>query len=282
MKSDADEALLDLAFQGAMALGAPFVDRLGEHDPELNQTDLDGWKQPMALRFELQVRDLALPCVDALEVGGLVLQRRYSGMGIACTRFLQESLAVLRWLTRPTDPTARQARAFGLMQRDLPRLKRMTERLAANERDPEVRDGFIERGRQLKAAITGLPDLARAHGVTSIPDAPDRRAMLDDMLGKNAGHVFFSATSELASHPSLMQFVAFADRETGAIDVNLTRLPVQRAWWITAQASFFSDIALATANGLGWGSWADDVFLPIARRLDPVRVEVSRRVTDLP
>lgn len=276
-----DEDLLQRAFDGAMALGAPFVERLGAPDPGLNQTDLDGWMQPMPLRFELQVRDLALPCLDALEVGAMVLRRRYSGMGIVCTRFTHETLALLRWLKRPGDATARQARAFGLMQRDLPR-KLMTERLAASERDAEVRAGFVKRGRQLKTAIRDLPDLARSHGVFQIVQAPRRGTMLDTMLGKSAGHVFFSATSELSAHPGFLQFAAFADRDAGIVDVNLTSLQAQRAWWITALGTAFSDVARATADGLRWQGWVDEVLAPISDQLDPVRKQVSRRIAEMP
>jgi hypothetical protein len=279
--SNDDQALLERAYAGSMSLGPPFINRLEQTDPGWSGADLVGWELPMPLRFELQVRELALPCADALEVGGLVLQRRYSAMGIHCTRFLQESLAVLQWLTQPTDPTARQGRSFGLMQRDLPRLKRLTERLAMNETNPKARDGFIKRGGQVKAAIKTLPDLARVHGVTTIRKAPGRQEMLDEMLGKHAGHAFFSATSELVSHPGLMHFVGFADPDTGDINVNLTGLVAQRAFWITAQATLFSDIAIATANGLGWAGWVDEVFQPVARQLDPVREEVSRRIDEL-
>jgi hypothetical protein len=277
-----DEDLLQRAFDRVIAFGAPLVERLGAFDPGLNQTDLEGWVQPMPLRFELQVRDLALPCLDALEVGAMVLRRRYSGIGIVCTRFTQETLALLRWLTRPGDAIARQARAFGLMQRDLPRLKSMTERLAACERDAQVRAGFVERGRQLKAAIRDLPELARSHGVSQIVQAPRRGAMLDDMLGRSAGHVFFRATSEVAAHPGFMQFAAFADRDAGIVDVNLTGLQAQRAWWTTALGTAFADVARATADGLRWEGWVDETLAPISAQLDPVRKEVSRRIAEMP
>jgi hypothetical protein len=253
-KDAADLRLMnDLAGQGQGLIG-PYVEQLIAMG---SLQDLDDWFWPYPARYEIQVRQLAIPCGDVLQWGLRALQIRYSGIGAVSARFLAETLALVRWLSIPTSPDARQERSFMVLKRELSRARGLFDK-ATRKATPGFKEALTDRTRDMEEALRALDALVARLGVRDLKLPPDRPRMLDDVLEREGGYGFFAVASEFAGHPGFMHLNPFAVADTGRMDVNLGEMAPYRLFWAVTQVELFARLVKATGDALSWDGWFED------------------------
>lgn len=265
------KVLNDLVVGGQDLIG-PFVGRLSAMGAI---QDLDDWSWPFPARFDIQIRQLAIPCGDTIQWGLRALQVRYSGVGAVSARFLAETLALMRWVATPASDEGRQERSLQILKRELERTEKLYVR-ATNKATGQIRDRLREKTKDISAAIEALSEIAKARGVKTLQDPPDRPRMLDEFLDREGGYGLFALTSEVAGHPGFMHLAPFASGEAGRFDVDLGGMIPHRLYWAVIQVELFARLVKTTADCLRWDDWFENSFLSVLDPLEDLRSEAWR------
>lgn len=275
MSAEADDRrILNELVLGGQGLIGPFVQRLIDTG---DLRDLDGWIQPFPARFEIQVRQLAIPCGDSLQWGLRSLQVRYSGIGAVSARFMGETLALLRWLSDPPSDADRQRRSLQLLKRELGRNLKLFDGAAKTAATETLRTGLHARSRSIAEAIGALSDLATTHGIKTLHLPPDRRRMLDRSIQREGGYGLFAVASESAGHPGFLHLAPFGVSDPARVDVDLGKMVPLRLFWAVTQVELFARVVEVTADCMDWGDWFEGTFGAILDPLEPVRAEARSR-----
>jgi hypothetical protein len=268
--SDDYETLRSLVVAG-MGLIEAFDERLIATRP----SDLDDWSVNFPASFEVQVFQLAIPCCDFMQWGLQASLVRYSGVAGVSTRFLAETLALIRWLSEPGDARSRQERSFRYLKQELNRTKsKLYERQLGRESSPGVRNQLSKILADMEATIDSLWETAEGLGFSELTQPPKRDEMLDDVLKLEGGYSLFAITSEFSGHPGFLMLAPFRG------NIDLSGQVLQRLFWVTTQIELLARLVQATGEALHWGSWFDESFLPLLNQVEPFRARARRRFNE--
>jgi hypothetical protein len=98
-------------------------------------TDDPRWKAPPALRFEIQLANLFIGAIDAFDVMTAILRRRPFQQAFNGMRFQMETVALIRWMTEPTEPQVPQERAYRVLCGQITRYARLLIQDAGRDRE---------------------------------------------------------------------------------------------------------------------------------------------------
>jgi hypothetical protein len=225
------------------------------------------WPYPFPLRSDLQVKHLFVQMEDAFAVAWTNLAVRTSPTAIGAIRFLAEGYVLIRWLTEPTDEMERRKRAYRFVLREIGETLRVLKH--ADDAEPATI-------RSLKESTGLLRDIAKQDGILHIGESPRTAHLFDTYL--EPGYVIFSTTSEIGSHPGLLQMMLFhQDRGSKQINVDLTGAVGERAAWVSIAFDIFGRTCDEMGKALEWNDWLAETVLPIVQDAVPLLREAKSR-----
>jgi hypothetical protein len=232
-------------------------------------TDDPRWEAPPPLRFEIQLASLFFGALDAFDVTTGILRRRASQQAFNGLRFQMETVALIGWMTEPTDPYRRQERAYRVLCGQITRYARFLIRDAG--RDREALQGV----HKLRRWGERLREIAKQDGIEDLKQELGRPELLK-RYGPKSGHPMFSMFSELGAHPSALGNLLFS-LEAGSREITYVgQAVVARASWCSAAVVFLWQTCEAMAKTLGWDDWLKEV-VPIYNEAGPLMSEAVRR-----
>jgi hypothetical protein len=261
-----DEELLE----AILTSGAQLFHRARLRNEEMGSlTDDPRWEAPPPLRFEIQLASLFFGALDAFDVTTGILRRRASQQAFNGLRFQMETVALIRWMTEPTEPDQRQERAYRVLCGQITRYARFLIRDAG--RDREALQGV----RVLKRWGERLREIAKQDGIEHLKQELGRPELLN-RYAPRIGHPTFSMFSELGAHPSALGNLLFS-LQAGSSEINCGgQAVVARAFWCSAAVVFLWQTCAAIGEALGWDDWLTEV-VPIFNGADPLISEAARR-----
>ena len=216
---------------------------------------------------------LVLGSLDACDATIGLLRARASPQAFHTLRFLVESIALIRWVAKPTDVAGRQHRAYRVACGQVSRFGRFMMRDARQDRNREALDGV----RAVRDWGTHLRDIAREDGIPHLkrePDAPELFKSLDDV----AGYASFSMHSEFGSHPGTAGHTFFAlashDRK---ISYDLRGALVERGFLSGTSVFYLWKTCEAVSTAMGWDEWLRSARTVYQRSLPLLEESVRRR-----
>jgi hypothetical protein len=132
------------------------------------------WNAPIPLRFEAQLAVLFMGAIDAYDITTGILRHRASQQTFRGLRFRLESLALIRWLTEPTDHAARQHRAYKVVCGVITRWGKFLLPDAGKDRDA------LQGVRRVRMWREYLREIAAKDGIEHLKEPPDRPALLSN------------------------------------------------------------------------------------------------------
>jgi hypothetical protein len=262
-----DEELLE----AILTSGAQLFRRARQRIAEIGSlTDDPRWEAPAPLRFEIQLASLFLGALDAFDVTTGILRRRASQQAFNGLRFQMETVALVRWMTEPTEPQDRQERAYRVLCGQITRYARFLMQDAGRDRDALQGVHVVRRWGER------LQEIAKEDGIEHLKREPKRRELLDRYL-QGSGHPTFSMFSELGAHPGALGNLLFS-LQPGSREINydVGQAAVGRAFWCSAAVVFLWQTCEAMAQALGWHDWLKEV-IPVYNRAGPLMLEAARR-----
>jgi hypothetical protein len=266
-----DEELLDAILKSA----AQLFHRARLRNAEIGSlTDDPRWEAPVPLRYEIQLASLFFVAIDAFDVTTEILRRRSSQQAFNGLRFQMETVALIRWMTEPTEPQDRQERAYRMLCGQITRYARFLMRDAGRDRDALQGIHVVRRwGERLR-------EIAMEDGIEHLQREPQRREMLDRYV-QRSGHPTFSMFSELGAHPGALGNLLFS-LQPGSKEINyeVGQAILLRAFWCSAALEFLWETCEAMGKALGWDDWLKEV-VPIFNGAGPLMLEAARRRNSL-
>ena len=233
-------------------------------------TDDPRWASPLPLRFEVQLATLFLGALDAHEVTSNVLRNRASQQAFNGLRFQLETLALVRWLVKPTNATERQSRSYRIVYGQITRWRKLlTEDVARGADETDVVD-------RVNAWRERLRELAAEDNIT-LNVAPDRKYLFNNYVPES-GYPTFSMYSELGAHPGAIGNTLFSmDLDSRNIAYTLGEAYVDRAFWLSASVVHLWNTCEIVAPILAWEDWLRDAATPLYVAAAPVMKEILDR-----
>lgn len=262
-----DEELLE----AILTSGTQLFHRARLRNAEMGSlTDDPRWEAPAPLRFEIQLASLFLGALDAFDVTTAILQRRASQQAFNGLRFQMETVALIRWMTEPTEPFQRQERAYRVLCGQITRYARFLMRDARRDREALQGVHAVRRwGERLR-------EIAMEDGIDHLQQELGRPELLKKYAPRS-GHPTFSMFSELGAHPGALGNLLFSlwpgSRE---INYDVGQAVVARAFWCSAAVVFLWQTCEAIAKAFGWDEWLQEV-VPIFNGAGPLMLEAARR-----
>jgi len=167
-------------------------------------TDDPRWEAPPPLRFEIQLASLFFGALDAFDVTTGILRRRASQQAFNGLRFQMETVALIRWMTEPTDPYQRQERAYRVLCGQITRYARFLIRDAG--RDREALQGVHE----LRRWGERLREIAKQDGIEDLKQELGRPELL-----KRYGPKRCSACSRNSGRIRALSGISFSHSRLG-------------------------------------------------------------------
>jgi hypothetical protein len=181
-----------------------------------------------------------------------------------------ETVALIRWMTEPTEPHQRQERAYRVLCGQITRYARFLMQDAGRDREALQGVHAVRRwGERLR-------EIAKEDGIEHLQRELKRRELLERYV-QGSGHPMFSMFSELGAHPSALGNLLFSLRpESREINYDVGQAVVARAFWCSAAIVFLWQTCEAMAKALGWDDWLKEV-VPIFNGAGPLMLEATRR-----
>ena len=219
---------------------------------------------PIPLSFESQIVALFLGAIDAQDVTVGALAIRPSQQAFAGLRFLAETDVLVRWLFEPTEPHARQERAYQLTGAQIGRVEKFTAEDAGD--DPEA----LEVVDAIRDSATLLREIAREDGIEHLAGPLGRRDR-HERYGQKSAFPSFSMLSEFGSHPPALGNLLFSvDPTSHRINYDMQGKFLARALWSGSAMIHFWRTCQAVAGGFGWDEWLSGTAEPIHASATPL------------